>query len=176
MKKILAMVVAMVMVLGMVGCGRSEAPAQSTEENVTIIDNTKVEPEIENVTETEEKEYEIVVITQLCEGRAFWVNEEHTKNYKISEEDVEIYYGKTLEVTFTVYDWNDYTYEITKVIEQASLEGWGRNFSTLIIFRPRVLGPHARFLHELADQTIFRVKFCVEAKASPAPAARASRY
>lgn len=117
MKKILAMVVAMVMVLGMVGCGKSEAPAQSTEENVTIIDNTKVEPEIENVTETEEKEYEIVVITQLCEGRAFWVNEEHTKNYKISEEDVEIYYGKTLEVTFTVYDWNDYTYEITKVIE-----------------------------------------------------------
>lgn len=41
MKKILAMVVAMVMVLGMVGCGKSEAPAQSTEKNVTTTDSTK---------------------------------------------------------------------------------------------------------------------------------------
>ena len=127
MKKILAMVVAMVMVLGMVGCGKSEAPTQSTEKNaptnVIIIDNTKVEPETENTTEAEEKEYEIVVITQLCEGRVFWVNEEHTQNYKISEEDGATYFGKTLEVTFTVYDWNDYTYEITKVIEQTSLKG-----------------------------------------------------
>ena len=144
MKKILAMVVAMVMVLGMVGCGKSEAPTQSTETNaptnVTTIDNTKVESETENVTEIEEKEYEIIVITQLCKGRAFWGNEEHTKNYNISEEDAETYYGKTLEVTFTVYDWNDYTYEITKVIEQTSLEGWGRNSSALVLFRrPRTL-------------------------------------
>ena len=121
MKKILAMVVAMVMVLGMVGCGKSETPTQNTETNaptnVTIIDNTKVEPETEDVTETGEKEYEIVVITQLCEGRVFWVDKEHTNHYNISEEDGETYFGKTLEVTFTVYDWNDYTYEITKVIE-----------------------------------------------------------
>ena len=71
MKKILAMVVAMVMVLGMVGCGKSEAPTQSTEKNaptnVTIIDNTKVEPETEDVTETEEKEYEIVVANILAD-------------------------------------------------------------------------------------------------------------
>ena len=41
MKKILAMVVAMVMVLGMVGCGKSEIPVQSTEKNVTTTDSTK---------------------------------------------------------------------------------------------------------------------------------------
>ena len=41
MKKILAMVVAMVTVLGMVGCGKSEAPTQSTETNVTTTDSTK---------------------------------------------------------------------------------------------------------------------------------------
>ena len=41
MKKILAMVVAMVMILGMVGCGKSEAPTQSTEKNVTTTDSTK---------------------------------------------------------------------------------------------------------------------------------------
>ena len=41
MKKILAMVVAMVMVLGMVGCGKGEASAQNTETNVTTTDSTK---------------------------------------------------------------------------------------------------------------------------------------
>ena len=49
MKKILAMVVAMVMVLGMVGCGKSEAPAQSTETNVTTVDSTKETTSTDNV-------------------------------------------------------------------------------------------------------------------------------
>ena len=48
MKKILAMVVAMVMVLGMVGCGKSEAPAQDAE-NVTTIDSEKETTSTDNV-------------------------------------------------------------------------------------------------------------------------------
>ena len=49
MKKILAMVVAMVMVLGMVGCGKSEAPAQDAETNVTTIDSEKETTSTDNV-------------------------------------------------------------------------------------------------------------------------------
>ena len=49
MKKILAMVVAMVMVLGMVGCGKSEAPAQDAEKNVTTIDSEKETTSTDNV-------------------------------------------------------------------------------------------------------------------------------
>ena len=49
MKKILAMVVAMVMVLGMVGCGKSEAPTQSTETNVTTTDSEKETTSTDNV-------------------------------------------------------------------------------------------------------------------------------
>ena len=49
MKKILAMVVAMVMVLGMVGCGKSETPTQSTEKNVTTTDSTKDTTSTDNV-------------------------------------------------------------------------------------------------------------------------------
>ena len=49
MKKILAMVVAMVMVLGMVGCGKSEAPVQTTETNVTATDSEKETTSTDNV-------------------------------------------------------------------------------------------------------------------------------
>ena len=49
MKKILAMVVAMVMVLGMVGCGKSEAPTQSTETNVTTTDSEKETTSTDNI-------------------------------------------------------------------------------------------------------------------------------
>ena len=49
MKKILAMVVAMVIVLGMVGCGKNEAPAQDAEKNVTTIDSEKETTSTDNV-------------------------------------------------------------------------------------------------------------------------------
>ena len=49
MKKILTMVVAMVMVLGMVGCGKSETPTQSTETNVTTIDSEKETTSTDNI-------------------------------------------------------------------------------------------------------------------------------
>lgn len=63
MKKILAMVVAMVMVFGMVGCGKSEAPTQSTEKNVTTTDSTKDTTSTDNVivSPTDEQKAEGIV-------------------------------------------------------------------------------------------------------------------
>lgn len=55
MKKILAMVVAMIMAFGvvmvvvMVGCGKNEASTQSTEKNVTTIDNAEETTSNDNV-------------------------------------------------------------------------------------------------------------------------------
>lgn len=113
MKKIFVMVLAMVVAVGtLTGCEKA-----STSSDVIVIDNTKTEEVVEETEETSEKEAQTVIIKQKCGGNAFWANEEHTQHYNISDEDVNTYFGQTITVTFTVYDWNDYTYEITSVEE-----------------------------------------------------------
>lgn len=185
MKKILVvMMTVVVMATMMVGCGTTTPKSEKPLDNTTIVVDDTVERPEKEVAPSKPVE-ELEVVTVVFKKEVFGSNldcvldEPLHGQYDLFTADMEelgedeegnlIYNygdgvcksGDIVEITFTIYFdspyLDHYDYVIAKA-EQTSLEGWGRNSSTLVLFQPRVPGPHARFLHGSAVSTNYSAK------------------